>query len=648
MPVEKYTDPISGVTEEYDSDSGKLLRKYKSLTNQVKELAKPSKSTLIQPEATVAPNSPQRQEMKKAITGLSILGETLPVGLSLAGDFAVGPLGGAIGGGVGSALQQSLMRIDPRNFGQPAQTPIDTGAQIAFDAVLNPALNTITRGLSNIGTGNLRKGLVRRFGKEVKDPEFASFLAANSDFPITTGQATESPVANILEQVFNPFKSTRIRQQQQQNFISHIPKAASPSRIAQDVQKNLNSGFTEITDSVNAQFTNLRRIAGLNLARTTAGGKVTTVSGPIQFTKSADFAENLLKSLEATLDVQGSEGLKQAVSENLKPAIIALQRIAKTKDTVLNRFNPVDIDAALQIKRITGEMGFSKSFLDLKLDDRLMRNLNRLIDEDIRDSIGKFTNGADIALRHYDIGNKLVTHRANLFKETAPIRAMLEETLSGVPDVQQILKDPVAIRRTIAASGGKAKETRALLQSEFLEDIMNQATQKGRKTLKHEIPFQSLTDRFRNESAEALFAPDHLASIQNFFKAIQKLDPNVSKSGNIALGIRTAGAGLTLASGLVPLALGEDASTSAQTAGTVLGAVLTTSLLSNKILMNPKVVRAALGLTRVSPSSTVAKQLRTTLFLALRGATIPLTAPDGTIVGSGVVNDEGKVVPDKF
>ena len=101
---------------------------------------------------------------------------------------------------------------------------------------------------------------------------------------------------------------------------------------------------------------------------------------------------------------------------------------------------------------------------------------------------------------------------------------------------------------------------------------------------------------------------------------------------------------LSFVAGVVPLVTAGDVNSGLVRGGAVLTALFAGNQVA-RILSNPKTARLATQLAATPTKSPRAKNLSRALFVAMKGAQVKLTAPDGTIVGDGMVNDEGKVEP---
>jgi len=644
-----YVDEATGRAEEYEGRT--LLRVFKdeSFAGTVKKNASPQRQ-FISPNAKIKQSIPEPMQIGRNIV------DYLPAIGATAGSFASPVLGTMAGGLTGTALANSFKNLSPEFFGQPI-SPLEGLLTAGIDAAANFALGggLLTK------AGTLKAGMLKIFGKA---QAISGFLRANPDFPVTTGQATGNPVANIFESVFpySSVKSGRIRETQQglleQKFKDLYPTQLSgPAEIATVVKDSVNSGLQEVQRMEGAAYGHLRNIIAANPSNVEG----MPISGAVTFTESVNLANTILTKLKNKLGTQGAESIDSAVRADLRDSITRLEPIALTQTTAKptlvtaggkpipgkTTINPVDFEAAKLYRSTVGKSAFKKSAIEAGVTERELTQLYDALTTDMETSLAKLPFKGAEALDTFRIANKITTHKKQLYKETVPIRALVEETLSGIPDVKTVLRDPVAIDKALLASGSQAPTMRAALQTEFLQDIHNSSFDEATKRFSPKKALDLILDRDHNDSYRKLFSAPERNAHEQLFKAIHVFDPTVDRAGRVALGIRAGGAGLSVGAAIGELITSGSIPKSATVAGALLGIVISGDVFTSKILMNNKLVRVATGLAKLPPESQKARVLKRILFLGLKGSTVAITDPNGNIIGNGTVGENGKVIPEE-
>lgn len=595
-----------------------------------------------------------------------LAGAIPPLGAA-AGTAIGGPLGSVPGYMLGSLAKQALQTQFPAALGTAPDTGegaltdigLDLTQNLPFDLLFTPAAKYGARAITKTGEP-LKTALAKKFVNKSLDPEIASFLQQNPQIPITVGQGGGNWVANLFENILTPDLKRKVRDTQQKEMIIKLgdlmqqysptgsPIVPDAEVIGHIVKTELEAGEKQVSQTVTGLKNNLLTTAGMNKVTEPIikeGKKVgeREVLGPTYFQEAALYAQDFINRLKARYGVGGGKSLYRTFRSDpeMSASLKALEDIANTLDPKTGEIKPIALETALDIKALTGNKGFVKK---VGAGEYVFMKLNRAIDRDIQKSLGDLPNGST-ALDFYKQYNAAATFKAQMFKETAPIANTIESTLSGMPNVKQILADPVAIEKTITASRNPST-TRKALQTEFLTDIFlsSRSFDKESGQFVAKVPYAEFTNRANTPIAKILFPPSERQGINNFLKTIQHLDPKLPLAGVTALGIRATGAGLTFASGAIGSAFTGSLSTGAQLGGLISGVLVGSRDFTKRVLLNDRNARLAARLAHLPPESGEAKAITKVLFSALKGTQVALLNQEGVELGPARIDNNGKVV----
>lgn len=584
-------------------------------------------------------------DVEKAISGMRFLGEAIPNFAGAAGGMLGGLPGLAGGTFAGSLIQRMLQSQFPQQFGVESEGIGGAVQGAGFDALVNTALEVPFRAISKLPLSGpvLRSELAKRFMGKSLAPEVGAGLRARPDLPITVGQGGQGTTANLLENLVTPIGKRKVRDIQQEMLSQEakglIGPSSSPQQIAEAVRGSLLGGLEDISTLANQQFGKLRLIAKQNVIKVAhpsgqVGRGTQSIEGPIAFTKTNKLAGKVIDKLNEDFGTESANTLLASVREEQRDAINALQRIVTLGG------KPLSLDAALRIKAITGDKGFKSLFPGA--EESTFRRLNALIDEDIQKSMSAWPRLGDIAPQIYREAKGSFEQSRVLFKETPTTSSLIEGPIGKIENIKTILKDPELIKRTKGAAKNP-EQVKATLGSEFLADIIEKGVDPSTKQFRSSAPISEFLSRENDSIIRQLFTSNQRSAITNFFKVVERLDPKLPLAGVTALGIRAAGAGITLAPGLIDFAMTGSLKSSVQTSGLILGGLIGLNTFTKKVLLDPRVARIAANLAKLPPTSPQARAMSRTLFGALKGTQIMLMAPDGTILGPAEIGKTGKI-----
>lgn len=654
MPVRR--NKLTGEIAEFD-DLGNKIRTITPGTPIDKGItprAKPLNIPALNPSSTIEPPLSLGQKVEAAINPATrAISEAIPIAGSVAASEVAPPLG-SMGGFLGGKLvQRGLQNLSPTLFGTPPELP-EFAAETAGTGALNLGTDVLGSGISKALSSNpeFKVALAKLFTKGGKglDPDVATYLKANPDIPITTAQGSGSTAARLIENLLSPLRKKAVVEEQQKILQDKFKNLApfqnlTKEQLAGGIKTDLLQGAKQTGQVVNQLYDNFYSAANSNHVLNKAGE---LIRGPVYLDRSSNLAKQIISRLQQAYEKQNVKQLYGALNEEQKPLLQMLQRIAGVQSG--KTVNPVDARVAMDIKRITGGQGF-KNLIPEGSEEGTFRKLNRLIDEDVKDSIlGSPTKGrygwktnTQQAFQSYQAANKAHEIRMSIFRDNPAVSKLIESPLSGIGDVQNILKDPANIDSAIKGSSNPPL-VKNYLKSEYLQDLFEKSHQKDLNQLDPNKAIELFTSRENEATAKRLFSAPERASLTQFFKTVKTLDPKLPLAGVTALGIRAAGAGLTLAAGVVPLLTSGSLGNGAERSALTLGAVLSANQMAH-ILSDPKIARYATQLAKLPPKSKMAQSLSKAIFLALKGEQIYLTMPNGAIVGKGDVNEQGKVEP---
>lgn len=582
----------------------------------------------------------------------ALLGGTGSVLGSPFGPFgAIG--GGVLGAGLGSGLQQF---INPQQITEETgleATPELRGGTILKDAALQGLFDVGAFPGAKLGAGmvtptqpTLRTAIAKKFFmKRGIAPEAMEFIRENPDFPVTVSQVGKSPTAEILENVFARGRKADVIESQQSfmrgEFGKEISARAPDARaftIAKNIQTDLESGLAFHTERVNKLYGNLRSIAAKNVSKR-------GIAGPIYFNKSSDFAQRFLDQLQTDYGVTSVPELLNVTNDaGLRKAVVTLRTIAGTRLKGSTIAKPTSLNAAIDVKSAVGEKGFRNLLAKKVTGEAAFRKLGQYLDEDIEASLGNFETQGQLAQETYGKAKKAAELKFNLFEETKAVENLVGQDFGHQQVINQIIKDPVAINKTMAAAGPAGPRVRKMLGAEVLADIFEQSYKDG--VFKPNVAVDVFNQRSSEESIRRLFSAKERSALNKLFISIQHFDPNLPLQAVTAVGIRAAGTGLSFAAGALDFAVTGSLKSSVKTGGVVLGGLIGIRQFTKAILMNPQVARYAADAMRMPPQSIQARRLTQLILAGMEGGKIALTNQSGEEIGEAKIVKGGKIVPE--
>ncbi len=606
-------------------------------------------------------------------------GEAIPLVTGAAGAYLGGPAGSGLGAFAGDLIKQELQNRFPQTFGSLPEDQEDPGGALVSagtTGLLNFAGDK-TAGALGTFAGRVKSGTVkdrisnylmrsRLFGGDALEPEVREFLTANPDFPITHGQATGNKLTQFLEANLGGSKSKQIRAEQQDVFKNKFEQEAGmgvssndPERLGLTVASKVEEGFKSSSKDIDRVYNNLRSIAKQNTAKVPgkpteskildAQGKPVqtatenTIEGPVTLSNASNDANTLLEKIKTTYGVDNADDLLPQLEEEQRVALRTLRRFAEQTVDKSGKPIPVPLNVALDMKRITGNRAFKSFFGDM--DSQRLQALNRNLDTDIRESIGKWDKNGPEALKQYALGNKYFQTQAQVFKETPAVEGLLTDPLGVTRNVKELFSDPGQLRMALVATQGDNGQTKKALKSEFLSDIFNSAFSKAEGKFSKGTAYELFTDRNKEPILRQLFTGEEANNLKRFFKTIDKVNTEIPFNSATSLGWSAARQGAAVAGTLLPFITSGDINenTLAQS-GLILGAIIGTKQFTKNALLNPRMVRIATDLAQLPPDSYKAKQVARTLFQAMRGTKVTLELING-MTAEAEINSKGEIDP---
>jgi len=556
-------------------------------------------------------------------------------------------LAGTLAGGMaGSAAGQSLQTMAPEMFGTPdAKTLGDVGPSILKDAGINAAFNipTVLRDmisgnsglpfktkLARLLTGNNKSQAINSNVPE----EFKSYIQNNPEFPVRLADTTGNPAAKVISDITAPFNSRKIINEQQNYLqsdftkkISDLTPITSLEGRAIQFKDFTRAGYEDLKGQVKAKDTIVKNIGELNATRprlNESGQPISNgVSGPIYLSRSKDEMRRYMESIK--------DFSMNTVAEADKPYY-------KKVIDIMGTNGPISISEALELKSVLGSKGFQHTFPN-RVEGKT-QGLWKLVDEDIKNSVGNWRNGSAEALKALEKRNSLTVRYKTSFEELPVVSDLLAGKINTIKYFQS-LKDPQEIDLLFKGLRPDDREpARKLLAANYLSDIFESAYKSEGKVSRN-IPKDSFATYTTSPFVKKVFSTEERSAIGDLFSTIQHVDPNASMQGLTALGIRAASASLYLTPAIVGMAVGAktDLPTGAQSALALGGALIGLNKFSKAVLNNPKVAKIAADLMKLPPESPAAKRLSKELFIGLKGLQVTLLAPNGTELGEGTINN---------
>ncbi len=598
-----------------------------------------------------------------------------PKSLPLLGG-AVGSLGGPVGLAsgtfAGSLAKQFIEGTTAEGKGLQYQ-PItgsmlgEAGLETAINSMFNPAANITSSVLPKLATSGgrsrlnatlMNSSLMKRFLKPGElDPEVRAYLEAHPEIPVSYGQATKSQVATKLEEMMNVSGKNKIVDEQVKQFSKKledlVPFKAGTEDLTNVVKANLEAGRLGSIKERTGLYDRFFDIGDKNIQKINVGvrdpitGKMISqsdeIKGPVSFNTAKPLAKQALEKIYETYGTRESAKLLPLLKEDMRPIFTKLQGIADISSGKTG-VNPVNLKAAMDAKHIIGDLGdFGK--IDPSHEQSIFRKLAFAIDKDIETSVKNFGYKGQEAASLYTEAKAKAKRHIELYHENPDTKGILETKLSGMPEFQSLMKDPVAIKKAIEASADP-QITHLAFQSEFMNQILNKTIAANEKSISGETPFNIIKDLNNQSTYKTLFNSVERAGHNQLFKTLSAIDPTAAKQNIISVGFQLGRAGLYFASGVAGVAMANrELSPTAVVGGGILGLALSGRGFVRHILLDPKAVRIVTQLAKLPPESTSAKLLTKSLFLGMKGAQLEFLTPDGATVGTGTVNNKGKVVP---
>ena len=663
-------NPIPDDPNSYVGSDGKVLKR------SILEVAPPKSSGLKHYDANLneiidydklQPGPQLQADDPLHYYGRKLVNE-LPNILGTGGDILGGPLGGAAGGFVGSAIKNY-----PQFFGGDKTDAVtnvlkDTAEQGAMPLIA-PAL---TEGAGKLGQFIGTHG-ASIFSKQVPQDLLDATHSFPGGMPTSVGQETGSGAAKLLERSLAPGKQrelygiqnelldareNELRQQLTgMNKTSlQLPSSSGSGPSISNEEFYGNEGKAAIQKNFDASKANMGKKYGL-IDRDAEASKlnINVPTGETQTSSVLDAEGNPTVTPEMKqVEIKGPIMYPQtgAIINKILPELqTTINRLPQDSP---NRNRLVQLASTMQDlgKGIAGEDGsttFVKDWNTIKqFRTDVYRSLNTTLPGDTSRAQGGLKLLADSLGKDIDTSVKSVWDKVSPGSSDRMADALstsrdhfstfndrIQSSAFGTPkrpaDASTIFNtaktNPEAAGEMIKSLGTDGQRS---IRGAFFDDIIKNS--RGN-------PIQSL-QMLDSPSYRRLFSASDYSDMSNFFKTIQTVQPDASQMGKYSIAVRGAGVAIglggSLLTGHLPISTGIGASV-----------ILGGNQFAERVLLNPKIARQASRLAQIDPGSAEATIVRRTILGAMRGTKVLLDYGDGekkpaTIGANGSVNLENQ------
>lgn len=615
--------------------------------------------------------------------GSSALGT---VGAAASTDVGMGPIPGRVAGNlVGDQAYQILQHASPKVFGQPPED-FKTGIQ---ESLLNTGADVLFSDLIPMAWRATKSGATKSLFKSDPMPgavEDRAAIAADSNFPVSVGQATGSKLAKATENLFGGQKLKELQAKQQghltqsaEDFISSISHGSgttlespvshiadiSSNVIKQEAEKNKNiqnalyqqleyghvpneRATVAVPTTIGSNYWSLQH--GFNKQFTNA-----EIEGPIRLLNTAENAGKINVDIDSII----KDPSNVFNPEDMKEVQLIKDKVASfTTDLPYDKNgNPtVSYQVAKAIK--SGQIDFLQNTSD-NVRHRLtgvIDNLKSSIGADMYDSVhGNISKGlpalwspeAGVA---YDAAiNKFKQNLSRFSPQFAKdLAAGANPDIIQEKVIQQALESAKEMRQYKNAMDPTANEPLLLLAKNVLNKARDVSGvwdgEEGLKQLKEYIDSGVAKEAFPNSSS--------LQAFKYLLNRMRTVSPAPSNLGKVALTMNAARGASAVAGGALTFALtGNLAAASTATGAMVFASIPLANKVVSEFMLNPVNARKLAGIATSPPSSILAqrtmKQVITHAAIsgALKGLIIDVSDQNGDPIGKATFDKNGKLVP---
>lgn len=553
-------------------------------------------------------------------------------------------VGGMVGGVPGAIAGGVLGDIASQGAREPTQ-PISPK-----EAILNGLASGAVQGGTNLGFAGLDKVKAAIF-KGLINPSTAADVAAQKGFaafpqlnPTASELKPSSRFLQLIEDLGAPLKKRQRLQEQQglaKDTALDISAGFNPSGTREFPTPDITAGAQRTTTKEGLkQLTRIENNA-FDVSRLIARGNTINhngvdVEGPIILKNTINIADKEVQRRHLLSQYGTLDPLKIVTDEDKQVAgayrdlLSAMEIDPKTNIPLRDAQGqlipkPIGYDLALQIKRNTGKLGgFGEVRRDIQ--ERQFAGLNKAADTDIRESFPLWKSNGDVALKNYDVGNKVTQKIYGTYLQ-APVENLLKGPNSGAAEMRQALSDPNALNRMLASG-----RDRRPLQSEAVSDIFAGAFDDASKEFNGNSALEEWHKRENLPIFRKLFNATDRSNLENFFTTIKGISQKLTFAGAPAAAFRIAGAGIYVGGGVLSGKLFDgNISTGELYSLGVLGLAIGTNQFTRKVLLNPKIARMATSGFKSTVGSGEAHLATKAILQSLSGETVRLVTQNGEI-----------------